>query len=97
MAKKRFYLVKYTIVHGEYEDRGQTVISVNPRAKIEAAVHRYFLDFYGSDNEGKSYSGSDTEKLKWYTYNCGDVAVKKIYWQEITEEQLAVLAELNIA
>lgn len=90
---KKYWLVKYTVITGEYEFSGQVVLSRSARAKIENAVHYYFKHYY----DEPSNCDRDSERLEHYLYNGGEVAVKRISWREITQEQAQVLADLNIA
>ena len=94
MPKKKFYLVTFNNICGAYEFSGQKVLEIGSRAKIENAVHRYFINFYDSDGEDKSNSGFD--KCNHYYYNMDEVAVNDIRWKEISEEQAKVLRELHI-
>jgi hypothetical protein len=88
----RVILVKYTCVSGEYEFSGHTILTLLPRQKAETHVHEYFKDFYGEGNLEKK----DTRKLDWYLYNGGEVAVKHVSFQEITQEQYDVLIKLGL-
>jgi hypothetical protein len=86
----KFYLIKYTCQVGEYEFSGQATLELRPRQRVETQVHRYFCDFYGKENLELAERGVS------YLYNGGEVAVKRISYQEITAEQNAVLQELGV-
>jgi hypothetical protein len=87
---KRTYLVKYTNVCGEFEFSGQTVISLEPKQQIKAAVHAYFCDYYGEENL------DEAERCVSYLYNDGQVAVRNIIWHPLSESNAEVLRALNI-
>jgi hypothetical protein len=101
MKRTRIYLVGYTIVCGEYEFSGDTILTTtlsehsNPKAAIGFLVDNYFKDFYGEKACCKR-SRSDV-KSGYYLYNAGEVAVKKIHYKRITRAQRKVLQELNVA
>lgn len=84
------YLVKYTNRCGEFEFSGHTVISLEPKRHIKAAVHAYFCDYYGEENLDES------ERCNSYLYNGGQVAVDHISWHPLSESDAEVLRALNI-
>jgi hypothetical protein len=97
MAKKQKYLlIKYTNVDGEREYAGHSIILISPRKKEENAVHEFFKDFWGLDDEGNYVTNKDCEKCTSYSYFGGEVAVYRICWNEITEEQYQGLKELGL-
>jgi hypothetical protein len=87
---KRTYLVKYTNVCGEFEFSGVTVLSLEPRQQIKAAVHSYFQDYYGKKNLELD------ERCVSYLYNGGQVSVKSISWHPLSESDAEVLRAHNI-
>ena len=84
------YLVKYTQCCGEFEFSGHTVISLEPKQQIKAAVHAYFKDYYGKENLNHA------ERLNSYLYNGGQVGVNHISWHPLSESDAEVLRALNI-
>lgn len=86
----KHYLVKHIICCGEYEFSGHTVISLEPRQQIKAAVHEYFCDYYGEENL------DEANQLDSYLYNGGEVGCDHISWQPLSESDAEVLKALNI-
>ena len=84
------YLVKYTNRCGEFEFSGHTVISLEPKQQIKAAVHAYFKDYYGEENL------DEANRLDSYLYNGGQVGVDHISWHPLSESDAEVLRALNI-
>jgi len=92
---EKHFLVGYTIVCGEYEFSGDTILTLKPKERITTEINKYFLDFYG---EGGCCKRSKEEKKDgYYFYNAGEVAVKKIHYRQITNLQRQILRELNVA
>lgn len=88
---KRFILVKYTHISGEYEFDGHHILTTEqtePEA-VNKEVDEFFKQFYGEDQlaEADDYG---------YLYNGGEVGVKRVFWNEITEEQKKVIDEVRL-
>jgi hypothetical protein len=86
-SKERIFLVKYTHVCGQYEFSGHTILTLKPKQNIRKEIHDYFMDFYGT----KANKDGGT-----YYYNGGEVGVKRIHYQKITEAQKIAIEQFNL-
>jgi hypothetical protein len=85
----RYFLVNYTNVVGEYEFSSKMIIVLAPKQKIGAAVHKYFMGYYGT-------KPTEVNKTNYYLYNSGEVGVKRIGWRDIPKEDALVLQRYGI-
>jgi hypothetical protein len=92
---ERHFLVKYTHKCGEYEFSGHTILTLKPKKNIRTEVHKYFMDFYGSNVYRKS-NCTEFNRGNSYYYNGGEVAVHRIFCRKITEAQKLAIKQFNL-
>ena len=91
----RYFLLQYTIRHGECEFDGHSTIGLSAKEseteeKLKTEIHDYFMEFYGEDHT------NENEALDYYMYLDGEFMVKKIGYREITKEQIDILNSLGL-
>jgi len=82
----KYLAVTYTIVSGEFEFGGNTIVNVGDDKTEEQAVDAYF----------REYSELEEAEPNWYLYCGGEFAIKKINWHEITEADKKVLNNAGV-
>lgn len=85
----KHYLFKFTIQCGEYEFSDNFIMTGKTEKAAAKKAHKYLMEYYG---DGAEYD----ENYKTYFYNCGEVSVKKVYCQEISESNAQIISQLQL-